>query len=110
MDEEREVSDLGVLRGDFNLYAERARREHDPRLATVWSQMAERTQKIMVAAMAVDDQERPGDIAELMNLMDGDPATIIRRLLATFTLAEVEDAMSEVVASVMAGLAEDNQD
>ncbi len=86
----------GQLREDFDLYLQKARTSGDYREAEVWHRCAERAQKIIVADMALDEGGEPGEIAQTIALLSGDPVTVLRRLVVTHGLATVRDALTEV--------------
>jgi hypothetical protein len=89
-------SDARRLAEDFDLYAHKARDSPDPGDAERWHRCAERSQKIIVAAQALATDTEPGEIAEMMALMSGNPVEVVRRLVVTFGVGVVEDALSEV--------------
>jgi hypothetical protein len=87
------------LAEDFDLYAHKARVSVDAGEAERWHRCAERAQKIIVAAQALASDLEPGEISEIMALMSGNPVEVVRRLVVTFGVEQVEDALAEVVAS-----------
>lgn len=94
------VSDVALLRKDFDLYAEKARRSGDPGDAERWHRCTKRSQEIIVAARAIESEEEPGDIAEWMALMSGNPVEVLRRLVVSYGVDTVADAFAEVVESM----------
>lgn len=97
MPSEPVVSDTARLREDFALYCERAREEFDAAEAVRWHGCAKRAQEMVITSMALQSEESPSDIAEMMALMSGDPVTVLRRLVASFGLAAVTDSVAELV-------------
>jgi hypothetical protein len=93
---EGEHSDARRLAEDFDLYAHRARVSVDAGEAERWHRCAERAQKIIVAAQALAGDLEPGEMSEIIALMSGNPVEVIRRLVVTFGLGTVEDALAEV--------------
>jgi hypothetical protein len=93
---DHEHSDARRLAEDFDLYAHKARHSADSTDAERWHRCAERAQKIIVAAQALASDTEPGEIAEMMALMSGNPVEVLRRLVVTFGVEQVEDALAEV--------------
>ena len=90
------VSDTARLREDFDLYANRARLCPESNDSERWHRNAKRAQEIIVAASAIEAGEEPGDIAEMMALMSGNPVEMLRRLVVSHGLEVVEEALAEV--------------
>ncbi len=84
------------LREDIMMYLERARTSPDYREAEVWHRCGERSQKILIGDLALDEGSEPGEIAQTIALLSGDPVTVLRRLVVTHGLATVRDALTEV--------------
>jgi hypothetical protein len=97
---EHEHSDARRLAEDFDLYAHKARVSVDAGEAERWHRCAERAQKIIVAAQALAGDLEPGEISEMMALMSGNPVEVVRRLVVTFGVGVVEDALAEVVGTI----------
>jgi hypothetical protein len=93
---EHEHSDAPRLAEDFDLYARRARNSPDAGEAERWHRCAERAQKIQVAAQALAGDLEPGEMSEIIALMSGNPVEVVRRLVVTFGVGAVEDALAEV--------------
>ena len=93
---ERVVSTVEKLREDFDLYAENARRTPDAGESERWHRNAKRAQEIIVAARAIESEEEPGDIAEWMALMSGNPVEVLRRLVVSYGVETVDQALAEV--------------
>jgi hypothetical protein len=93
---DHEHSDARRLAEDFDLYAHKARNSPDSTDAERWHRCAERSQKIIVAAQALATEMTPGEISEIIALMSGNPVEVLRRLVVTFGVEQVEDALAEV--------------
>lgn len=95
-DDERVPSTIARLAEDFDLYAQKARRAGDPGDAERWHRCAERAQKIIVGSRAIESDAEPGDIAEWMALMSGNPVEVLRRLVVSFGVETIYHALAEV--------------